>query len=223
MLRRLAVQFVLASLALFSGLLSYTAVSAWRNDQQAIARAAARSDKKDDTVLVNPFASAHGTHLVAFVITASDCGWSTRPTTMTALQSVRSRLRAVHGRTHAQVTVVGILLDEQLPDGLRFLARLKKDAPDEVFDQVIIGGSWLNELMVQLGWQRGLARPATPQVVIVRRPVDASSYLNDGLLKVGRDTPVLTLSGQVAILEWMRRGLPMDSLGTPSRAQTDAR
>ncbi len=99
---------------------SYVAVSAWQ-DGRATRLAAVNATAQSTIAPLNPFASANGTHLIAFVIAASDCGWSTRPGTMKAIGELRETMQLAYRDSFAQVSVIGVALDEDLETGLSFL------------------------------------------------------------------------------------------------------
>lgn len=123
-----------------SGFATYMAVTVWQVYRTPEVRADQEYVAIDD-VPRNPFASASGTHLIAFVITASDCGWSSRPTVMSALGSVRDRLRSSYGSSYAQVSVIGVALDRDVDAGVRFLSDIGKGKANGAFDQVVVGGA----------------------------------------------------------------------------------
>ncbi|NOT06972.1 MAG: hypothetical protein HOP28_02080 [Gemmatimonadales bacterium] len=190
---------------------SYTGVTFWQHQRQLSAAAAreAREEAEDDPP-VNPFAAHHGKHLIAFVITASDCGWSTQPATMEAVGSIRAKLQSAHGGAYAKVSVVGIGLDKDLGAGLRFLADLGQGKVDRAFDQVIVGGSWLNEQIVRFVWRERLADAASPQVILIERPVNTEAYLSASTIGVESDRLLANPSGSAEIVRWIDLGLPLD-------------
>lgn len=195
------------SVLLGSIVASYVAVSIWQVERGSGA-AASEADVASAGADVNPFASANGTHLIAFVITESDCGWSALPSTMEAVGSIREALRSAYGDSYAQVTVVGVALDRNLDAGLRFLADLGKGRLDGAFDQVSVGGSWLNEQVVQFVWRGGITQAAIPQVVVVERQVNTESY--PATIGVQSDRLLVNPIGTAEITQWVREGLPLD-------------
>ena len=158
---------------------------------------------------VNPFASANGTHLIAFVMTASDCGWSTLPEGMEAIRSLRARMQSDHGTAYAQVSVVGVALDTNVAAGLKFLSDLGNGTPGGAFDQISVGGSWLNEQAVRFFWRKQAAVAAIPQIVVIERQVDTGSYLSESAIRVQDDAVVATPRGHEAILAWLDQGTPL--------------
>lgn len=165
----------------------------------------------------NPFASVDGAHLIAFVITASDCAWSSQTRTMEALGSIRERMRSAYGARYAHVGVVGVAIDEEPETGLTFLSEIGGGEVRTAFDQIAIGGSWLNEHLVRFVWREGIAEAATPQVIVVERLVDTKSYLSDYTIRTGDDRVVATPSGSSAILQWLEQGLPLDNANDDRR------
>lgn len=190
---------------------SYTVVGVWVQQRRADAAAARRSAAvQNEAAPVNPFASANGTHLIAYVVTASDCGWSTQPGVMAAIRTMRTKLQSVHGASYAQVSVVGVALDKNLDEGLRFLSSVGNGTAGEIFDQVIVGGSWLNEQIVRFVWREGVTIAASPQVLIIERPVNTESYLSNWTIGVQDDTVVTSKLGSDEIVSWINRGVPLE-------------
>lgn len=189
---------------------AYQAVSVAKASRVYAARAerAARA-ASDTTQPVNPFLAFHGKNLIAYVIVASDCGWSNRPATMRAASEIRSRLRNTHGSQYAAVTVIGVAIDKEITAGLDFLAKIEKWSSGGAFDQVIVGGSWLNEELVRLLWREALVEGSTPQVLLIERQVGTDRYLQDWTLQLGPDRVVANPSGTNEILAWLRDSLPL--------------
>lgn len=215
---------LLAVVALIaSGLAGYAVASALQLGAPAApaphpsASAEAPSDSSDEPPATarNPFAASHGTNLIAFVITASDCGWATQPTIVEAVGRIRGELGSRYGDSFAQVKVVGVALDQDVEVGLDFLRRLGKGETKNSFDQVIVGGSWLNEQIVKFVWRDGVAETASPQVLVVERTIDTSHYLSSSTIGVGSDRIVANPSGNRRILEWIDEGMPLAPSASP--------
>ncbi len=158
----------------------------------------------------NPFASVNGVHLIAFVIGASDCGWSNLPEIKEAFGRIRERIRAAYGDTYAHIEVVGVAIDEDPEAGLTYLSDIGGGTVGTAFDQIAVGGSWLNEQVVRFAWREGKAAASTPQVIVVERLVDTSSYLSESTIKTGDDLVVANARGRNDILRWLEQGLPLD-------------
>ena len=170
---------------------------------------------------INPFAKYRGSNLVAFVVTAADCGWSNSPTLIDAVGSLRQRLQAAHGRHYAHITIIAVVLDDTLDVGVQFLSKFGRGRLDSAFDQVVVGGSWMNEEIVRFVWREHAARAASPQVIVVERSVNTDSYLSESVIGVQKDHVVANPRGTAEILDWIRNGAPLSTasidLATGSR------
>ncbi len=187
----------------FSMVASYGLTGAWRGNSGRGARPASLAGAGAGTSRVqSPFPS--GRYLVAFVLLSSECGFSTEKGTKKAIRELRASLRASHAKAFAKVSVIGIAIDEDLDAGVRYLQSLGPSA----FDEISVGGSWLNELVTALVWRDGVATPETPQVVLVERRVDASEYPRN--IDVQRDSVLLKVTGRDDLLAWVNQGAPMD-------------
>ncbi len=201
------------SILLMSTLVAYLAASSLLDAMRATAAGSPRAENPTPDAPTNPFASVDGAHLVAFVITASDCGWSNHPQTKAALGVIRERMRSAYGDRYAHIEVVGVAIDEDPEAGLTFLSEIGRGTVRTAFDQIAVGGSWLNEQIVRFAWREGKAKAATPQVIVVERLVDTSSYLSEYTIKTGDDLVVANASGSSDIARWIEQGLPLDYSG----------
>ncbi len=205
-----AVLVVLASM-----FVSYTTVSAWRGGEADRGAQVFGPDltsiASSDEAPANPFADVHGTHLVAYVFTASDCGWSAMPESMEAIGNVRDELRTAHGDSYANITVVGVALDHDVQAGVDFLAKISDGAMDSAFDQISVGESWLNEHVVRFAWRDSSAQAMTPSVVLVERPISTDDYLETSRIDVEEDKFLMSVGGRVAMRTWINSGVPITS------------
>lgn len=176
-----------------------------------VSSASPARETANDSPPINPFAEAHGSNLIAFVIAASDCGWSTRPQTMAALGGLRSKLRSVHADVYAQISVVGVALDRNPATGVEFLSKVAAGSIDRAFDQIIAGGSWLNEQIVRFVWREGITEASTPQVIVIERYVDTASYLRDYSIGTEPDRVVANRRGSAEIIQWFNENVPFDA------------
>jgi hypothetical protein len=157
-----------------------------------------------DSLARNRFPS--GEYLVAFAFLASDCGFSSEAQLMKAVRVMRDSLRGSHGTRYAGVSVIGVAVDEDIDAGLRYLRNLMRTAKS--FDQISVGGSWLNEYVAELIWRRGITIAATPQVVLIRRLIDATSYPQT--IHVQADSVLSVVAGRDDIIAWVNAGTPLD-------------
>ena len=102
---------------------------------------------------------------------------------------------------------MGIASDRDLRKGVQYLESL--GALGSVFDQLSLGGSWLNEQMAALVWREGVATPEVPQIVLVERLVDAGNY--PAHVEIRRDSLLLVVAGLTDIVRWVSDGTPLRS------------
>lgn len=216
LLGKFAFRLLLATVLLGSMLASYGAVTVWRDRRQR--PPATVTDVP--AAAVNPFASANGTHLVAFLITGSDCGWAKQANMLQIGRTLRTRMRAVHGSSYAAVNVVGVAMDVDVDTGVEFLAQLGGGSTSSAFDQVVVGGSWLNEQIVGLVWREGVAEAASPQIVVIERAVNTESYLSTSTIVVGSDRIVANPVGNVEIMSWVSQQMPLGRSQGPGAEQS---
>lgn len=166
-------------------------------------RPAGRNTTSADTTVKSPFAS--GRYLVAFVFLAAECGFCTEKGTKQAIGALRTSLQASQRASFAQVTVVGVAIDSDLGAGSKYLQSLGRSGT--VFDELSLGGSWLNEPMTALAWRAGMATPDVPQVVLIERLVDATAYPRH--IEVQRDSMLLKITGRDDLIAWVKQGTPL--------------
>jgi hypothetical protein len=177
---------------------SYGVTSAWR--RHARGRPATSGA---DSAHKSLFPS--GRYLVAYALLAGDCGFCTEKGTRRAIRALRASLRTSQGASFARVAVVGVAIDEDVVAGIRYLKSL--GGRGEVFDQLSVGGSWLNDPVTALVWRTGMATPEVPQIVLLMRAVDAGGYPRH--IDVQRDSMLLRVAGRDDIIAWVDQGTPL--------------
>lgn len=208
--RSVALNPLALSVLFVSTLVGYVAAPSPLEAMQATGADSTRAAGPKPDAPANPFASVDGAHLVAFVIGASDCGWSNLPEIREAFGVIRERMGAAYGNAYAHIEVVGVAIDEDLEAGLTYLSDIGGGTVGTAFDQIAVGGSWLNEQIVRFAWREGKAAASTPQVIVVERLVDTSSYSSESTIKTGDDLVVANARGRKGILRWLEQGLPFD-------------
>jgi hypothetical protein len=195
---------------------AFTAMRAWRGQAASQPVQTTRADS-----LAVPIPT--GRHLVAFVFLSSECGACTFEETERAIRRLRASLRTSHAETFARIAVVGVTIDGDLRAGTNYVRRLNRSG--QVFDELSVGGVWMNQLVTQRVWREGVALPAVPQVLLVGRHVDASEYPR--MVDVRRDSILFRVVGREDLVAWVDRGTPLFSWGdagtvtrgTPSAAR----
>lgn len=162
---------------------------------------------------VSQRAPPSGRYLVAYVLLSSECGFCMEPQTRAATARVRRTL-ASHRGQFADISVVGIVMDRSLAAANKYVRSLGRDTV--AFDQLVVGGGWLNEQVVRMVWQGGIMMPLTPQVVLVERHVDMTSYPRT--IGVSRDSTILKVLGRVDLIEWVALGAPLQFTSSSATA-----
>jgi hypothetical protein len=137
---------------------------------------------------------------------------------MEALGVIRSSLLSAHGGSYAKISVIGVALDDTVSNGLQFLTQIGRGNVAQAFDQVAVGGSWLNEEIVRYVWMAGAAEASTPQVVLLERRIDTGDYLSASRIGVEGETHLQNITGSSAILQWLADGVPL-ARQPPARAE----
>ena len=75
-----------------------------------------------------------------------------------------------------------------------------------MFDQLNLGGSWLNERIISLVWRPDIVPPALPQVILMETEVNADLYPE--YIEVAQESTALTLFGRDEIIDWVDSGTP---------------
>ncbi|MBY0493041.1 MAG: hypothetical protein K2Y23_02385 [Cyanobacteria bacterium] len=138
-------------------------------------------------------------------------------------RTIRPQLRTKYGDTYAQITVVAVDMDQDLDAGLRFLSELGGGSPGNAFDQIVLGGLWLNEQLVRFIWRENVTEALTPQIVLVEPPVDASTYPVDFKLGVQADKVIAKKKGASEIKKWLSDGAPLETSTAAAQPSTGPR
>lgn len=148
-----------------------------------------------------------GRYLIAFVLLSSECGFCTEKSTKKAVGDLRASLHASQGKAFAKVSVVGVAIDPDLRAGVRYLENLERSG-GAAFDELSVGGSWLNQVLTALVWRDDMVKPQVPQVVLIERRVDAGGYPR--YLDMQPDSMLLNVTGRDSLIAWVNRGTPLD-------------
>lgn len=183
---------------------SYRLTQALRADAAANLAPRATANTRADTSPRSPFPS--GPYLVAYVLLSSRCGFCTEKGTKKAISQIRDSLRASIGEAFARVAVIGVTIDDDLNAGIEYLQDLGPS--NGVFDEVSVGGGWLNQFITSMVWRDGVASPEVPQVLLFRRQVDASGFPRH--IDVQPDSLVLRIAGRDELIRWVSNGAPLD-------------
>jgi hypothetical protein len=145
-----------------------------------------------------------GDHLVAYVLLSHLCPFSSEPGTQQAVAALRDSLKRFEGHPYAKVSVIGVSIESDLDAGFAFLRDLQRTS--RAFDELSIGGGWLNGVVTTLVWREAAAAAATPTVIVVRRRVHAEQY---PLIRVDSDSLLVRIRGRPTLIDWVARGTPV--------------
>jgi len=144
----------------------------------------------------------NGPQIQVVLIGSAGCGASRQPAFVSAFRQIRARFEQLRGQTGMHVSFVGVALDRVIEDGLAFLSELGP------FDQVSVGGDWLNDEAVRFLWRDLPGAGGIPQVLVVRRSLLKTSTW----YRLGRDAVVLRKVGIEALSAWAMAGAPVNGL-----------
>jgi len=141
-----------------------------------------------------------GRELVAVYVSDSDCAWCRSPEFRAALERMKVLLEEQARKAGMTFSVTGVAIDWEVDEGYNFL----REAGE--FDEVVIGRNWFNIAAIEYLWGDDGTRPAIPQVIVFERevriePMNASFGPRHVLGRYVSD----------ALLEWIKRGAPVDS------------
>jgi hypothetical protein len=133
------------------------------------------------------------------LIGSSACGAHRNESLREAIETVKQSLAERFTGEGTQFASTGVALDWQIAAGIDFLGAFGE------FDEVIIGGNWLNSGAVRDIWRDFPGSSVVPQVVVVKRSVTVSS----STISVGEEEFVARLAGAEQIMQWVDQGVPL--------------
>jgi hypothetical protein len=191
-----------------------------RARQSPAAPDAPLSDMTDSARLENA-GYGPGTHLSAYVFLSSTCGVCSRRDVKASVASIRDSLQAKYRGRFKRITVVGIAVDSDVPSGLKYLDGLGFHR----FDELDVGGGWLNEQVTKQFWRAGTSRALVPQVVLSTRRVE--SQIGPPLrIDVESDTVIRVVRGGPEVVSWVALGVPLEvrtTITAPATAPSSPR
>lgn len=108
-----------------------------------------------------------GTELISVLIVTSSCSASRYPGLVDATRAIDAQLAIYARETGRRLVRVGVNLDANADEGLRFLGQFGG------FDEVISGGNWLSTGSIHYLLRELPASLAVPQLVLLERDVTA--------------------------------------------------
>ncbi len=148
----------------------------------------------------------HPNELVAVFLLSSDCFASRDKEMPRLLEEIKLSLQQSSGMRSHEFRAVAVAVDASPEAGWNLIRTMGH------FDEVVLGGGWLNHGMLAYVWTEHAGPPDIPQVVLVRRGVQR---MRDGIYGVSGSEVVGRFVGLGEIRRWALAGAPLrHSLGT---------
>ncbi|HEV7587485.1 MAG TPA: hypothetical protein VGO40_05095 [Longimicrobium sp.] len=156
-----------------------------------------------------------GTEVVMVFVGTSTCRATKEkgfPAVLERVKVAASRRAAAEGK---QFRVIGVAMDNDTDVGLRFLRKFGK------FDELAVGGNWMNQEVVRYVWRDLPYRPSVPQLVVLEREIRKEKTV----VWVSPEREVRRLLGTDEIRRWGDAGAPFTGAlpRVPERAAPAAR
>jgi hypothetical protein len=132
-----------------------------------------------------------GHEIVVVFVGSSTCGASRNSALQAAVQRVRDSLASQAASASKTFAYIGVSLDWSVQDGLSFL---KEFGP---FDEITVGGNWLNMASLFYILRDIPGPPRLPQILVLEREIHAGP---DGV-RIGNDTLLERKVGVDAIVQ----------------------
>lgn len=153
-----------------------------------------------------------GHQIVAVVLAASWCVGSQGAGFQRNVAEMQDSLGKKAVRDGESLSMLGVALDWSIPDGVAYLGHLGR------FDQIMVGGNWLNEGALRYIWRDSAGVPVLPQVVLLDRWIGIANVItarardtSTQALSIDSERVVARMLGPKAISDWVHareRGLP---------------
>jgi hypothetical protein len=111
-------------------------------------------------------ATKDGQYLVAVYIGAQSCGPCHLPENIAAIERLKVTLSRMSKEQGWHFRVVGVALDHDVEEGYRFLRA------NGEFDELVVGGSWINLGAESHIWARPEVAAVIPQVLLYKQVID---------------------------------------------------
>jgi hypothetical protein len=101
--------------------------------------------------------------------------------------------------TAASIRLVGVAVNTDLDEGMRYLNSFGAGA----FDEVSLGDGWQNEHITRLIWRDTTVEAAVPQVIVLTRNMSAS--IKPMILRFTTDSVIAVILGASELKEFVSR------------------
>lgn len=146
----------------------------------------------------NTGALSSGPEIAVVFLVSSNCGASKTPGFASAFESLRDSVTARAQREGARTRMIGVAVDPTVGDGLDVLEQFGH------FDEITLGGGWLNVASQKYMWGRFAGKAGVPQVLILQRRL----HIQGSDFRVAEETFVIRKVGTDELLAWAHAGFP---------------
>jgi len=146
-----------------------------------------------------------GDYLVTYVLLSSTCGICKDKTTQEHLARAVGVIKQNAKSHFAGTSIVAVVIDPDPRAAYMYVRRLVKLGAQ--FDQISLGGEWLNDNINKLVWQNAAAGAAVPQLLFFRREIDATAFPE--VVDVSADSLLLRITGRNELISWVNSGAPL--------------
>jgi hypothetical protein len=171
--------------------------------------AARRAQGAPEARYTPPHRFATGGEVVMVFVATSNCRANKEkgfPAVLERAKVAAARRARAEGK---QFRVIAVAIDDDPRVGLRFLRKFG------AFDEISLGGNWINHDVVRYVWRDLPYRPGVPQVVVVERQIRKER----ATIWVSQEREVRRLLGTDEIRRWSDAGAPFTG---PLRAAAPA-
>ena len=145
--------------------------------------------------------------IMVIYVGSSRCGWCNDPRLPPAVSTVIDSVQSRAARANAYTTLVGVDTDVAHGRETQHLSNVG------AFDQMALGGGYLNIVAREVSWGVLAGANGTPQVLVLRRPLRKSNLRGEPLsIQLQPATLLARKVGLYEILTWTRMGVPMANL-----------
>lgn len=141
------------------------------------------------------YASRTGKEVLMILVGASFCGAQRKPGFPQLVEDAKLSLQRHATASGRQFRALAVSLDWKTSDALAFLRAFGE------FDQISVGGNWLNEGAIRYVWRDMPGEPVVPQILVVEREVEKGDAIT-----VRGERLVKRVLGTDQIEAWIRSG-----------------
>lgn len=132
--------------------------------------------------------------LVGVLIATSHCGGTRNPDFVPAVRAMKAELARRAAAQGKGLRLVGVAMDDDVSEGMMLLNGIGP------FDEISVGGNWLNSNAVAYVWRSSGRLAEVPQWVVLERDVS----VDPAAITVAPDRVVALVAGADRMRAWIR-------------------